>query len=682
MVRLLRAVAELAALAGLLAASALVAVPVVENVSSLREPGSLSQPVVLRAITSPSVIEAANGQPLYLIGASQYHPTVKLSQIPPMVTKAILDVEDHTYYLHGAIDLKGIARALVADLSGGQILQGGSTITQQLVKNAVLNQQRTLSRKVREAILSFRIEGQMSKGQILQRYLNTIYFGDGAYGVQAAAEVYFGKPVSQLTTPEGALLAVLIEDPAGLSPFLHPKAALFRRNLALQQMQRYGDLSAAQVASYSRYPLPKSPYLPTTYQPSGFVSAVIDDLLTKPAYAFLGSTPAERYANLAAGGFRIHTTLVPPDQAAAVAAVAQRLPATGGRYTAALVSIDPSNGNVVAMISGNPVKGIGGYNVATGYGGSGRQPGSGFKIFTLLTALEDGYSPADLIDGTSPCKFTVPNTHPFPYIAHNAEPGFGLVSVAKATADSINCAYIRLGVTVGLDQIETTARLMGITTPLVPLPSMVIGSEDVYPIEMAAAYGAVDNLGVYHSPRLVTTISGMLGNSVYTSSDPGRRVVSKQVAEEALAIFKQTIAYGTGTAAQPLGRPAAGKTGTTDNFTDAWFNGMVPQLATTVWMGDPAGSVPMYDVGGIPVYGGTYPTEIWEAYNAAVLAGQPATNWPGPMQSLIPAGTLIVPKYSPGSIVSQSPPAGSQQPAAAAGSTVGSASGGSKSGGG
>ncbi len=655
MLRLLRAAAELVVLSALLAATALVIVPVVGNASSLSQPGSLSQPVTLRPITSPSEIEAANGQPLYLIGASQYHPTVNLSQVPRGVTKAILDVEDHTYYLHGAIDLKGIARALLADLSGGQILQGGSTITQQLVKNAVLNQQRTISRKIREAILAFRIEGQMSKQAILQRYLNTIYFGAGAYGIQAAAEVYFGKPVSQLNTPEGALLAVLIEDPAGLDPFIHPRAALFRRNLALRQMESYGDLTAAQVAKYSRYPLPKSPSLPATYQPSGFVSAVIDNLLSKPEYSFLGATPAARYANLASGGYRIYTTLVPNDQSAAVTAIADRIPDTAGKFTAALVSINPSNGNVVAMVSGNPVKGIGGYNVATGYGGSGRQPGSGFKIFTLLTALENGYSPSDRIDGTSPCKFTVPNTHPYPYIAHNAEPGFGLVSLAKATADSINCAYIRLGVTVGLNQIATTARLMGISTPLVPLPSMVIGSEDVYPIEMAAAYAAVDNLGVYHAPRLVIKITDMLGKSVYTSSDPGRRVVSRQVAEEALAVFKQTIAYGTGTAAQPLGRPSAGKTGTTDNFTDAWFNGMVPQLTTSVWMGDPAGSVPMYDVGGIPVYGGTYPTEIWELYNAMVLAGQPVENWPSPNQALIPAGRLIVPKDSPGSIVSQAP---------------------------
>jgi penicillin-binding protein 1A len=671
LVKWIRLVASVLVLGVLLAVTLLVGVPVFENLSTLEQPGSLSTPLRLDPIAYPSTILAANGELLYVVGNGGYDTYVPLADLPKKAVQAILDVEDHTYFHHGAIDLKGIARAMVADITGGKILEGGSTITQQLVKNALLNQQRTVSRKVRELILSLRLQGQMTKKQILERYLNTVYFGEGAYGIGAAARVYFNEPASSLNVPQAALLASLIEDPNGLNPFIHPSAALFRRNIALLQMYQYGDITKRQMIDYQRYPLPKRPNLPPITAPSGFVSTVLEDLLHSPKYGFLGSNPSQRYQALATRGYRIYTTLNPTYEADARTAVSNRLPDTNGKFTAALVSIDPKDGNVVALISGNPVKGIGGYDVATGYGGTGRQPGSGFKLFTLAAALLSGYSPNDVIDGTSPCTFTVPGTTPFPYVAHNAEPGFGLVSLTKATADSINCAYIRLGVTVGLSKIVTMARIMGITTPLAPIPSMVIGSEDVYPIQIAAAYASVDDLGVYHQPRFITRVADMSGRLVYRNKPVARRVLPVWAAEEILAIMKKTIQYGTGTAASPLGRPAAGKTGTTDNFTDAWFNGMVPQLTTSVWVGDPRGSVPMYDVGGVTVYGGTYPTEIWETYNALALAGKPVFNWPSPDPSYISPGKLIVPIDAPGSITSEPTPGPNQMGNATSGGVTG-----------
>ncbi|MHB8190500.1 MAG: transglycosylase domain-containing protein [Ferrimicrobium sp.] len=650
----LRHMARLGALGMILAAVGLVGALVLQNFAVLKEPGSLSTPIAFRPLAVSSVIESANGQPLYTIGTAPDRSIVTLAQVPSTVVHAVIDVEDHTYYSHGALDIRSIARALAADVSGGQILEGGSTITQQLVKNAILSPQRTIARKLREAILAYRIEGQMSKQAILARYLNTIYFGEGAYGIAAAARIYFGLSLKALNPAQAALLASLIEDPSGLNPFIHPRAALVRRNIALQQMAQYGDLSAKALKTYEAFPLPKTPDLPATQPPSGYVNAVLIQLETAPQYAFLGSTPSERYGALLGGGYRIVTAMNPTDQAAAHAAVAARLPSTGGRFTAALVSVDPANGNVVALISGNPQQGIGGYNVATGFDGTGRQPGSGFKIFTLLTALEKGYSPLDTVDGTSPCTFTVPHTVPFPYVAHNAEPGFGLVSVQKATADSINCAYIRIGVTVGLPAVVTTARLMGITTKLAAIPSMVIGSEDVYPIQMAAAYAAVADYGIYHRPRFVLSVESLNGKSLYQSVDPGRRVVSSQVAKLAIYIFRQTIAYGTGTGAA-IGRPAAGKTGTTDNFVDGWFNGFVPQLETTVWMGDPQGSVPMY-VNGAPVYGGTYPASIWQYYNEQVLANVPTVPFEAPNLAVVAPPHVIVPIDAPGSITAVTPP--------------------------
>ena len=625
-------------------------VPAVENLAVLKEPGTFSSPLNLRPLAVPSQILDSQGNVMYFLQDGEFRSIVKLTQVPPLVRSAILDVEDHSFYYHGPVDLRSIARAFISDFRGGGGLQGGSTITQQLVKNAILTPQRTLSRKLQEAVLSFRLAGQMSKDQILQRYLNTIYFGEGAYGVAAAAQTYFGVPVAKLDVAQSALLAALIENPSGYDPFYYPKYALYRRNLAIDQMVLYGTITSVQATQAKAEPLPEASHRIVFDAPSAFVTEVTARLTTEAKYSFLGNNPAQRLASLQTGGYIIHTTLNPVDQSYADAAVARIVPNTNNKFTAALVSMDPTTGNVLAIVSGNPSKGSGGFDVATGRAGTGRQPGSSFKIFTLATALEQGYGPNDIIDGTGPCTFTVPNTRPFPYVASNAEPGYGLMSITTATANSVNCAYIRLAIKVGLQNVVDTAHVMGVTSPLLAVPSVAIGSEDVTPLEMATAYSVLANGGYLHAARFVTSIQDFSGASVYNPVVGTQQVLSRRIVALEDQILQQVIIRGTGTAAALAGRPAAGKTGTTDNFTDGWFDGFTPQMVTTVWMGDPAGSVPMYDVGGIPVYGGTYPARIWHAYMSQALAGAPVLGFPLVNPSWILPSKFIVPIDSPGAI--------------------------------
>ena len=637
---------------GLLGLSGIFVMPTIQNFSVLKEPGTFSSPLTLRPLAIPSQILDSQGNLLYLVQDGQYRTPIALSQVPPLVRAAVLDVEDHSFYQHGPLDFRSIVRALISDFKGGGGLQGGSTITQQLVKNAILTPQRTLSRKLQEAILSYRLAGQMSKSQIFGRYLNTIYFGEGAYGIEAAAQTFFGIPVSKLDIAQSALLAAMIENPSGYDPFYYPQNALFRRNLAIAQMVQYHTITPAQAKAASAEPLPTVPHRVALSAPSAFVTEVLSRLTTESKYGFLGSDPLQRLASLQTGGYVVHTTLNQPDQNYADQAVAKIVPNTNGKFTAALVSMDPTNGNVLAIESGNPVTGSGGFDVATGRAGTGRQPGSSFKIFTLAAALEQGYGPNDIIDGTGPCTFTVPGTQPFPYVASNAEPGYGLMTITDATANSVNCAYIRLAIKVGLQNVVNTAHVMGVTSPLLAVPSIAIGSEDVTPLEMATAYSVLANGGLLRPARFVTSVDNYTGATVYNPVEPYQQVLSRQVVAVEDQILQQVIIRGTGTAARLFGRPAAGKTGTTDSFTDGWFDGFTPQMVTTVWMGDPSGSVPMYDVGGIPVYGGTYPAEIWHAYMSNALAGTPVLGFPQVNPLWIPPSKFISPIDAPGSIMS------------------------------
>lgn len=607
-----------------------------------------SVPVQLRSLSLPSKVYDYKGNVISVLQDSDFRKVVTLSQVAPIAVTAILDVEDKGFFTQGALDYSSILRAARADLSGGGGLQGGSTITQQLIKQTVLTSQRTFQRKLKEAILAIRLNKQMSKDQILERYLNTVYFGNGAYGIGAAASIYFGEAASQLNLAQSALLAAMIENPGYYDPITHPSNALERRNLALSQMVSDGSITAAQASAAESQTVPYEIHtVKIAGGPPGqatFLEEVIHALETDPA---LGATPEARYNAIFGGGLSIYTTLDPVMQGDADAAVAQGLPNTGGKFTAALVAIDPTNGEVRALVPGNNST-TAGFDVVTGLGGGGgRQPGSSFKLFTLLDAISQGYSVADTVDGSSPCYFRDPGQSTGPisgvYKATNAEgvQGTNIISLATATADSINCAYLRVGLDLGLPSVVNQAAIMGVTVPNPTYPSLVIGGEGVEPIAMAGAYATVADNGVYHRPTFIDHVVGPNGKVLIAPPGAGSPVVSASDVAVADSVLRRVITSGTGTAAALKGRPAAGKTGTTDGYTNGWFDGYTPQLATVVWMGDPNGNASMVPPATpVDVYGGTYPAKIWHDFMTAALAGQPVEQFP-----TVPAGAIGPGKY-------------------------------------
>ena len=586
-----------------------------------------------------STVYAADGHTvLGFLHGPQLRIPVPLSQVSPVLVRAVLDTEDHGFYVHGAIDITSIVRAGLNDASGGS-LQGGSTIAQQLTKQLYLSPVRKISRKIEEAVLAFRLEQKYSRNQILDAYLNTIYLGHGAYGVQAAAETYFAEPESRLDLAQSALLAGMIQDPSGYDPLLEPAAARARRAEVLGRMVVYHDITPAQETLADAAALPSVANLPPPATGGGYYLQQVRAELLAPGSP-LGSTYAQRYDALFNGGLKIYTNLDPAMQAAAHAAVAADTPANSGGFEEGLVSIDPATGAVRALVGG-PGTATAQFDVMTQ---GARQPGSGFKLFTLLAALEQGYSISDTVDSRSPCAIKFPgNTallaHP---ISNDTGPGGGIITLATATADSVNCAYIRLAHEVGLPNVIAMANRLGVTevTQQDQYPSMVIGAIAVRPIEMAAAYAALADGGVYHKPSFVARILNHAGQVIYQPSRHGQRVFSTQIAAEADQAFQAVVQYGTGTAAALPGRAVAGKTGTTDGNVDAWFNGFTPQIETTVWMGNPSAEVPIV-IGGAPVYGADYPAATWRDFDRAALGTQPSVAFPAVDAARVPAPRYV-----------------------------------------
>jgi penicillin-binding protein 1A len=617
-------------------------------------------PVQLDQLSLRSLVYDRNGKVMATLHATENRSPVSLAQVPPDVVNAVLDVEDRRFYQHGGIDVRSLLRAVLTDVNTGAVREGGSTVTQQLVKNSLLTPQRSVNRKLREAILAVRLEDTMSKRQILERYLNTVYLGNGAYGLQAAAETYFGTEVGHLSTVQAALLAGIIRNPQGNDPLRHPEAARQRRDVALDEMVANGHLSQADADRLKLEPLPVKvvrPAAPDDY----FVEEVKQRLLDDPR---LGDTATARYNAVFRGGLEITTTFDPDMQQRAQAAVRDQLPNTNGQFTAALVAVEPSSGAVRAMIGGTDFA-TAKYNLATSRGGSGRQPGSSFKPFVLLAALEEGHSIYDSIDGTSPCTVNVRGFPP--YSPKNVEgEANGPVSLLNATAHSVNCAYVRLGAAVGLDRIVDMAVRLGIPrSKVTPLPSMSLGTEEVSPLDMASAYATIAADGVRHEPRFIDKVVDRNHKVVFEGGDKGRQVVAPQLAREAIVAMRAVVQYGTGTRAALSDHDVAGKTGTSENYENAWFVGFTPQLVASVWMGAPAGNVPMRDVGGIRVFGGTYPAAIWHQFMAGALDGVPAVSFSAPNLDELPAPqrvTLVPVARVPSPTFVPSPPSTSFRP--------------------
>ena len=595
-----------------------------------------------------SLVYARDGTTLLAaLHTEQNRSHVDLEEVPQVVVDAIIDVEDARFWKHGGIDLRATLRALLTNVSAGDVREGGSTITQQLVKNALLTPERSVDRKIKEAVLATRMEDELSKEEILERYLNTIYFGNASYGVQAAAETYFNTDVENLDTAQAALLAGLIRDPIGSDPVAHPEIAKANRDHALDRMASQGHLPPADAARLKATPIPTAISRPLPAVNDYFVEDVKQRLLDDRR---LGETAQERYRAVFEGGLKIVTTLDPRMQELAKAKVEETLPQTRGEFTAALVSVESTSGAVRSLVGGPGFEQFK-YNIVTQ--GLGRQPGSSFKPFVLVAALEAGYGPRDTVNGTSPCTIPMPGQEPPEWSPENYEGSAGgVMSVAQATAKSVNCAFARMGLVVGLDRVADVARRMGITTALPVVPSMTLGSTEVHPIDMASAYATLANDGIRHRPYFVERIENRHGKVVFEGRREGERVISQQHARMATEVLRSVVEGGTGTRAKLPRRPVAGKTGTSQEHQNAWFVGYTPQLTTAVWMGSPLGNVPMKNVGGVKVTGGSYPARIWGAYMAEALAGAPAVGFPPPDPDAIPKSRYIDYK---GSVAVKSP---------------------------
>lgn len=589
--------------------------------------GSDMAQVELAPLATRSGLYAADGTLLQFLYGDENRVPVSLDKVPPEVVKAVLDAEDDRFFEHGPVDLRAMTRAMVSNLEAGQISEGGSTITQQLVKITLLSPKKSLDRKLQEAALAIRLERQMTKSQILERYLNTVYFGNGAYGLQAAAERYFQTNVDKLTLGQGILLAGLIRNPVGADPYANPEAARDRRNTIVDRMEQLGDVSSTQAVELKAEPLPTPVPAGDVNGTNYFTRRVVDQLLSDPRY--LGGTEAERNRLVFRGGLKIVTTISPADQATAEKSIADTLPPERGEFNAALVSVEPSTGAVRAAVSGLDFAKLK-INLVDG---AGRQVGSAFKMLTLTAAIESGLIPADTILGSAPCVIPDPNSVEKVWDPSNVEgQAGGLLTLTEATVNSVNCAYARLIKVVGPEKVVDVARRMGIRkADLKPYLSLTLGTADVTPLEMASAYATLANDGEYREPYFIDRIEDRNGKVIFKQATKPERAIAVTDSRTVTQVLTQVVQRGTGTAAQVPGWQVAGKTGSTDLNQDAWFVGITPKLATAIWMGSPAGKVSMYNVGRFPkVYGGTYPAMIFSAYTTQVLAAEAVVGFPPP----------------------------------------------------
>jgi penicillin-binding protein 1A len=578
-------------------------------------------PVVPVEVES-STVYAADGTLLYTFHAEENRKVVPLEDIPVHVRDAVIAIEDERYYRHNGVDVRAVLRALRANTQAGSVEEGGSTITQQYVKKVLLqDDSQTLSRKIEEASMALQLERRYSKDRILELYLNAIYFGNGAYGIEAAARQYFGKPVTDLTLAEGALLAGLIQRPGATDPYDAPAEALARRNLVLERMRSNRFATDAAVDAALAEPVALgSPTTPAAerYAAAYFVEEVKQWVLDDERF---GATAQDRRDLLFGGGLRIQTTVDLAQQAAAEAAVGAILPDPAGP-SASLVSIEPATGFVRAMVGGRDFFGPG-ENAKLNLATQGpRQAGSSFKPMVLAAALAQGIDPQTQI--SAPACIDIPLEdgqiwHPCNY----GGGGAGTVSIVEGTVRSYNTLYAQLILRVGPAEAMAAARSFGIRSPLRDNPAAVLGTNEVTATDMASAYATFANRGIHVPPVLVTRITRADGTVLFQHHHTQQKVLDADVADTLTSILEQVIARGTGTKAR-LDRPAAGKTGTAQEWRDAWFAGYTPELATAVWVGFPRAQISMEPpVTPIRVTGGSYPAQIWQRYMQAALAGAP-----------------------------------------------------------
>ncbi len=600
-------------------------------------------PVISSSISS---IYASDGSLITTVPTDVLRMPIKYSQLGPFLPEAVVAIEDRRYWSRGPIDLRAILRAAVADVSAGAALQGGSTIEEQLVKLELGTPKRTLVEKLHEILLSLGSLSGTTRQQVLAAYLNDVYLGEGTYGVQAASIRYFDRPANELDLFQAATLAGLINAPSAYDPLVHPALAASRRNVVLAAMYSQHEIDLATYQRGIRSGLELDPSVSGLLPSLGYFSQqVISEAETLPA---LGATPAQRLSRLEHGGLRVVTTEVPTYETAAQAALARAVPRIGQTPTGALASIDPSTGAIQALVGGlgyDSSQPASQFNMATQ---AERPAGSTFKVIALAEALMQGISPQKIY--FAPKVLTVPGAGGAPtWVVHNYEgEPTGNMTLATATILSVNTVYAQLIQEIGPNNVMNLAHAMGIRSKLEPYDSIVLGSEPVTPLDMASVFATIADYGVHNVPYAISAIYDGNGNLIYQHHGYPKRVIPATVAATEIGVLRNVVTEGTGFYAA-IGRPVAGKTGTGENWADAWFGGFVPQLATAVWVGYPQGEVPMIPPR-TPIYvvGGSWPAMAFSYYNVAALGGTPVQPFRTP-------ASFAKPAPSGGTQVSRSP---------------------------
>jgi len=499
---------------------------------------------------------------------------VTKDQVSPYVLMGTVDTEDIRFYQHNGIDPQGIARAVLVQFTGGS--EGASTITQQLVRNTVLSEEQfeqTLKRKVREAYIAMQMEKKYTKDQILMMYINTIYYGHAAYGIQAASITYFNKDAKNLTLAEAALLAGLPQSPSYYDPTENPEAAVQRRNTVLDRMLTAGDITQDEhdIAQAEPLTLNQGQVMDEQGSYPYFTEYVKQQLLKD----FDQDTVFQ-------GGLKVYTTLEPTVQDMAEQAVNSRLEEYGNsELEAALVAIDPDTGNVRAMVGGRDYY-VDQFNLATM---ARRQPGSSFKAFTLAAAMSDGMNPNIFVNCNSPIQFT-----PTWRVQNFGNYSYGNITLAEALARSSNTGFVQVAEAIGPERVAETARSMGIDEELPAYSSITLGTVGVPPVQMAEAYATLATGGLHRESVVITKIEDRNGNVIYEHEDNPERVLDEAVAQAETEILETVITstYGTAHDMVPLiniDQPIAGKTGTSESYRDLWFCGYTPQISVSIWCG-------------------------------------------------------------------------------------------------
>jgi len=548
---------------------------------------------------------------------------VPLSQIPQSLRDAILATEDRRFYSHWGIDPIGVARAVVQNYRRGRIVEGGSTITQQLTKVLFLTPDKSLERKLKEAVLALELERRYSKDRILEMYLNQVYFGQGSYGVEAAARTYFGKGVSELTVRESALIAGLPRAPTNYSPFDRPEAAKRRREVVLRRLVEFGSIKDEEAKRLAKTDLGLIP--PERRRTTGqyFIDYVQQTLEAKYGPDLVLK-----------GGLNVYTTLNPTMQLTAEQSLREGLKALAGRSAqtttgarpgespeGAVVTVEPQTGYVKAMVGGSDFF-RSEFNRAVQ---AKRQPGSAFKPFIYIAALEAGFTPASQIED-SPVSFPVGGKNGQVWKPENYDRKFrGSTTLQQAIEESVNVVTVKLQERVGLAKTIQVARRLGITSPLDVNLSLALGTSDVSLLEMTSAYGTLANQGVWMPPVAIRYVTDAQGKLLEEHVPEGREALAPETAYVITQMLRGVVERGTGQAAKGIGRPVAAKTGTTNDYSNAWFVGFTPRLATGVWVGyDRPRSL------GKDETGSRVAVPIWVTYMGKVLGDSPKEDFPVP----------------------------------------------------